>query len=132
MSATTDTTPASRIPRVDWPTALVIAAGLATVLGLVALKQSLPNISLFIGGCSTVYLAFRTAIQGRAVEEVKSLANGNNEALRAQIGEARSEMLALSKEHAKVVALLAAKWPTDLPLPTQLTEPAQATTGHSP
>jgi hypothetical protein len=123
--------PSSRIPRFDWPTAAVVVAGFATVLGLVWMKQSLPAIAGFIGSGAGAYLAFRSAIQGRTVDEVKSLANGNNEALRQQVADTRSEMLALSKDHARVVAALAAKWPTDVPLPPQVTEPARVDAGHT-
>lgn len=123
--------PASRIPKVDWPTAFVIVAALATVVGLVALKQSLPAIAGFIGSGAGAYLAFRSAIQGRTVDEVKSLANGNNEALRQQVSDTRAEMLALSKDHARVVAALAAKWPANVPLPPQVTEPARGNAGNT-
>jgi len=125
------TTPApSRLSKIDWPLAFVILGAFGTVLGLVAMKQSLPAIAAFIASGSTAYLAFRSSIQGKAVEEVKSLANGNNEALRQQIADARAEMLALSKDHAKVVAQLAAKWPPDMPLPPDVVLPSQDRAGH--
>lgn len=121
-------TPAAR-PKVDWPTAAVIITGFATVIGLVLLEQSLIAIGVFIGSLATTYQAWRSSVSGKAVEEVKSLANGNNEALRLQLAEQSAAMLALSKDHYNIVAQLAAGLPPGTPLPKQLTE---GNAGHIP
>lgn len=112
-----------------WPAAFAIFSTLATIVALVYLGQSLTAVGVFIAGLLG-YQAHKTATQGKEVSEVKSLANGNNEALRTQISETRDQMLEMSKDHAKIVAQLAAMLPAGTQLPQQLSEPSQDRAGN--
>lgn len=112
-----------------WPAAIVIVAALGAVVWLVQMGQDLTAVGLVIAGLLGVQV-HKTVQQGRTVDEVKTLANGNLAAERAQREALQAEMQQQTADYMRTIAQLTAQLPPGSPLPTSLTdEPEQLNSG---
>lgn len=108
------------MPKIEWPLAWIAIAALGAVVGLVALGQDLKTIGLFLSGAATTYLAYRQVMQGRAVEEVKTLANGNLARRDEENARLKEEATARERDFSRIIAQLVNAAPQNTPLPQQL------------
>ena len=105
-----------------WPPALVVIAGLGSVVGLFALGADLTAIATFITSVGVAYGAYRLTSQGKSMERVEANTNGVNAALQARLSEKDQQLIEMTKLHTREITQMAAQLPAGASLPKTLAE----------